>query len=240
MRPDPVSSRKIGNRLPRLVLLAVALAAWWLGDYVLRPWIEDLTGYRAIANRDVAVLVGHWLVWQLPTVILCVAIWVVAARLEFMPPLRGALGSGGSWRRVLVSGLLATAIVLALTLGLSGAFGARYGWHPDGTKMAGDLASNLYEELVFRGLIFSAFYGAAAGSTFPLAGRLDRLGLVAGTIGSCLFFGLAHEQYPLPARITVGVGSILFVWPWVRARSLWAPWIPHMLGDIIGDSVLRL
>jgi hypothetical protein len=38
----------------------------------------------------------------------------------------------------------------------------------------------------------------------------------------------------------LGVIGVAFVWPWVKARSLWAPWIPHTLGDLIGDTILTL
>ena len=41
-------------------------------------------------------------------------------------------------------------------------------------------------------------------------------------------------------RVVIGVFSIAFVYPWVAARSLWAPWIPHTLVDVIGDSILEL
>jgi hypothetical protein len=41
-------------------------------------------------------------------------------------------------------------------------------------------------------------------------------------------------------RVVVGVVAIVFVYPWVAARSLWAPWIPHTLGDVIADTVVRL
>jgi hypothetical protein len=41
-------------------------------------------------------------------------------------------------------------------------------------------------------------------------------------------------------RVLVGVVSVVFVYAWVAARTLWAPWIPHTLGDVIVDSILKL
>ena len=61
-----------------------------------------------------------------------------------------------------------------------------------------------------------------------------------GTVGSCAVFAAGHEQYAVALRVLVGVVAVVFVYPWVSARSLWAPWIPHTLGDIIGDSILKL
>lgn len=106
--------------------------------------------------------------------------------------------------------------------------------------MAGDLVSNMYEEIVYRGLFFSAFYAVGAAEAFPLAGKPNRLGLIVGTIGSCLIFGLAHEQYAVELRVVIALTSLGFIYPWVASRSLWAPWIPHTLVDIVGDSILKL
>ena len=80
----------------------------------------------------------------------------------------------------------------------------------------------------------------AAAACFPLEGKLNHTGLVVGTIGSCAVFAVGHGQYPIGLRVVVGVVAIVFVYPWVAARTLWAPWIPHTLGDIIGDSILKL
>lgn len=93
---------------------------------------------------------------------------------------------------------------------------------------------------MYRGLMFCAFYGVAAAASFPLAGTLDRAGLVVGTIGSCVAFAVGHEQYQIALRVVVGVVAVVFAYPWIAARSLWAPWIPHTLGDVIGDSILKL
>jgi membrane protease YdiL (CAAX protease family) len=96
----------------------------------------------------------------------------------------------------------------------------------------------MYEELVYRGFLFAAFYGAVAGETFRLKGSFDRRGLLAATIGSCILFAAGHEQYAVDVRVALGVTSLVFVWPWVRTRSLWAPWIVHMIGDLVGDTFL--
>ena len=228
------------QRLPYIALLAAALLAWWISDHAITPWIQRVTGYERIHDRDLSILLGHWVFGQLPRVLICVAVWLVGSRFGLMPSLRESLGSGGSWRRVVVTGLIATAILLVLTVGIGAAAGGTFGFHPYFPKMAGDLVSNMYEEVVYRGLMFSAFYGVAAGASFALAGKLDRAGLVVGTIGSCAVFAVGHEQYPIALRVVVGVVAVVFVYPWIAARSLWAPWIAHTLGDVIGDSIIAL
>ncbi len=233
-------SASASQRPLRLALLAVSLAAWWVGYRVVVPAVTRAVGFERITDRAVQNVVGHWLVWQLPGVLLCLAVWVLGQRLGLLPSLRRSLGLGRSGRRVLRSGLLATAVLLLISVVVGKAAGGTFGWHPYVPKMVGDLVSNLYEELVFRGLIFSAFYGVAAGATFALDGALDRRGVALGTVGSCVVFAAGHTQYPVSLRVVLGVIAVVFVWPWVRARSLWASWIPHTLGDVILDSVLKL
>ncbi|MFN7986241.1 MAG: CPBP family glutamic-type intramembrane protease [Thermoanaerobaculia bacterium] len=228
------------TRLLHAGLLATALGAWWISDHAITPWVQQIGGYERIRDRDMSVLLGHWVFGQLPRVLLCVGVWLLGTRLGLMPSLRRSLASGGSWRRVAVSGLRAAAVLLVLTVAVGAATGGRFGFHPCFTKMAGDLVSNMYEEIVYRGLMFCACYGMVAGASFPLGGRPHLAGVVAGTIGSSVVFAVGHEQYAVALRVVVGVVSTGFAYPWVAARSLWAPWITHMLVDVIGDSILTL
>jgi hypothetical protein len=231
----------MGQKHPlHFALLVAALLAWWTSDHVVTPWVQHVAGYDRIHDRDLSVLLGHWVFGQLPRVLLCVVVWLVGARLGLMPSLRQSLSSGGSWRRVVVTGLVAAVALLIATLGIGAAAGGTFGFHPYFTKMAGDLVSNLYEEIVYRGLMFCAFYGVVAGARFPLTGKLNVAAVVAGTIGSSVVFAMGHEQYSVALRVVIGVVTTVFAYPWVAARSLWAPWIAHMLVDVIGDSVLKL
>jgi hypothetical protein len=228
------------TRLRRLGLLIAALAAWWISDHAITPLVQRVAGYDQIRDRDMSVLLGHWVFGQLPRVLLCVGVWLAGTRLGLMPSLGQAFTSGGSWRRVAVSGLLAGAVLLVFTVLIGAAAGGKFGLHPYFTKMAGDLVSNMYEEVVYRGLMFCACYGVVAGATFPLAGNASRAGLIAGVIGSSVIFAVGHEQYALALRVVIGVLSTGFAYPWIAARSLWAPWIAHMLVDVVGDSILTL
>ncbi len=228
------------KRLPYVVLLAAALVAWWVSDHHIVPWVQRVAGYDHIRDRDLSVLLDHWVFGQLPRTLLCVAVWLVGSRYGLMPSLGRSFASGGSWRRVATTGLIATAVFLVLTVAIGAAAGGTFGFHPYFPKMAGDLVSNMYEEIVYRGLMFSAFYGVAAAAAFPLDGRVDRAGVVVGTIGSCVVFAMGHEQYPVALRVVVGMVAVVFAYPWIAARSLWAAWIPHTLGDFIGDTILKL
>src|SRR5262245_8249275 len=144
------------TRLQRAGLLVGALAAWWVSDHAISPWIQRIAGYDRIHDRDLSILLGHWVFGQLPRVLVCVGVWLLGARSGLMPSLRESLTSGGSWRRVVVSGLRAGAVLLVFTVVIAAAAGGRFGLHPYFTKMAGDLVSNMYEEIVYRGLMFCA------------------------------------------------------------------------------------
>jgi membrane protease YdiL (CAAX protease family) len=228
------------ERLPYAALLTAAILAWWISDHAVVPWIQEVAGYDRIRNRDLSVILGHWVFGQLPRVLICAAVWLVGSRLGLMPSLRQSLGSGVSWGRVMSTGLVSTAVLLVLTVGIGAAAGGTFGFHPYVPKMVGDLVSNLYEEIVYRGLMFCAFYGVAAAAAFSLVGPLNRAGLVAGTLGSCVVFAAGHEQYSMELRVVIAICASVFAYAWVRARSLWAPWIPHTLVDIVGDSILKL
>lgn len=228
------------QRTHYFILLTSAILVWWLCDNIFTPWIQQISGYDLIKDHDLSVLLGHWIFGQLPRVILCVSVWLIGTHLGLMPPMLKTLGSGLSLKKVITHGIIASIILLLITISVGAASGGEFGFHPYFTKMAGDLVSNMYEEVVYRGLMFSAFYGLAAGVTFPLTGNLNRTGIIVGTIGSCIIFGISHEQYSMTLRVVIGVVAVVFVYPWVKTRSLWSPWIAHTLGDIVGDTILKL
>jgi len=73
---------------------------------------------------------------------------------------------------------------------------------------------------VYRGLLFSAFYGAAAAASFPLSGKVDRAGILVGTLGSCIVFAVGHEQYGMALRVVVGVVAVVFANPWITSSGI--------------------
>lgn len=228
------------SRSRRVLFALASLAAWRVGFYVLTPWVQA-TLFSPAADPAWATIRGHWFAWQLTGTALAIVVWLAGARLGLMPSFpKTTFGSGGSWSRVAKAGLAATAVLLVLTFAIGLGAGGKLGFHPSGAKMLGDLVSNMYEEIVHRGLILCAFYGAGANETFALDGRLDRKGLALGTVVSCVVFAAGHQQYPLPLRVVLAVIAVVFAWPFLRARSLWAAWIPHTLGDFVGDAFLKL
>ncbi|MEQ1508038.1 MAG: CPBP family glutamic-type intramembrane protease [Myxococcota bacterium] len=236
------------RRAPYAGLVVAAVSASWFGLRWFTPWVQRVTGFAdRVTDPDLQQILGHWVFWQLPAVVLCAVVWAAGQRFGLLPRFTALFGAGGSWRRVLTAGAAASVVLLAATLAIGAAAGGRFGFHPYAPKMVGDLASNLYEEFVNRGLVFCALYGVVAARPFGLARdptfeatRLHRAAILVATVGSCALFAAGHGQYPVPLRVVLGVLSVAFVWPFVVARSLWAPWIPHTVVDVIADSILVL
>src|SRR6185369_17290387 len=117
--------------------------------------------------------------------------------------------------------LAARAIAIAAAL----ATGMHFHWHPDGWAMLGNVFSNFYEELFYRGLVFAAAWYATGSA-------------LAGAAVSGWAFGYTHAQFPMPLRVLTGVVGALWSWAYARTGNLLAPYVAHELSDIILDAIL--
>jgi membrane protease YdiL (CAAX protease family) len=83
--------------------------------------------------------------------------------------------------------------------------------------VAGALAAPLFEELVFRGILYGALR--------------RRLGPVTATLAVTLLFAAAHS-FTAPIPWTQAIGGVLFCAAYEVSRSLWAPVIVHASGNL--------
>ena len=104
--------------------------------------------------------------------------------------------------------------------------------------MAGDLVSNMYEEIVYRGLMLCAFYGVAAGTPFPLVGKIDRAGLVLGGIVRASSSQWDTSNTPLPCGWSSEWSPQYS--PMHGCATFALASISRTLGDVIVDSILKL
>jgi membrane protease YdiL (CAAX protease family) len=81
----------------------------------------------------------------------------------------------------------------------------------------GALVAPLFEEVVFRGLLFG--------------GLRKRMGPVTATIAVTLLFALAHSL-SAPVPWVQAVGGVLFCAAYEFSGSLWAPIIVHTTGNL--------
>lgn len=220
--PDTLVRRR-GDAIDRAGVLAVAIGLVFLFRHVVfRDWYWRLfQPWWGRLPRGPHLLVGHLVVWSLPMALVAwLVIRVLVQSWRFQP-----LSLTRQWRQAvgdgIGGGLAASAIAIVAAL----ASGMRFHWHPDAWAMAGNVFSNFYEELFYRGLVFAAGWYAT--------GRA-----LGGAVISGWAFGYTHTQFPMPMRMLVGVVGALWSWVYARTGNLLAPYIAHELSDIILDAIL--
>jgi len=220
--PDTLVRRR-GDLLDRVVVLAIAVGLVFLFRHVVfRPWYWHLfQPWWGRLPRGENLLVGHVLIWSLPMALVAWLVLRILAQSWRLQP----LSLTRHWRQALVDGSIGGLIASAVAIAAALATGMHFHWHPDGWAMAGNVFSNFYEELFYRGLVFAcAWY--ATGSA------------LAGAAVSGWAFGYTHGQFPMPLRVLTGLIGALWSWAYARTGNLLAPYVAHELSDIILDAIL--
>jgi membrane protease YdiL (CAAX protease family) len=220
--PDTLVRRR-GDVVDRAGVLVVAVGLVLLFRHVIfRPWYWRLfEPWWSHLPRGMHLVVGHVLVWSLPMALVAWLVLRVLAQSWRLQP----LSLTRHWRRALVDGVIAGLVASALAIAVAAASGIHFHWHPDAWAMAGNVFSNFYEELFYRGLVFAAAWYATGSA-------------LAGATISGWAFGYTHAQFPMPMRVLVGVVGALWSWAYARTGNLVAPYVAHELSDIILDAIL--
>jgi len=185
------------------------------------------------ANAGEPAYQGWWVVFEHAflyttlTALVCLVAWFLLGRknllekpgpsFQFKRP-RATLSWG------IGSGLIVVAFNLLLVT-VAAAAGAlpktmSLGWHHlSGWVVAGNLFSNFYEEIIYRGFVYIAIR-AVTGSA------------VIGVVCSSLLFGLMHLQYPIEQRIVLVIGGAAACVAYIKTRSIWAAWLNHEVVDV--------
>ena len=185
--PDTLVRRR-GDTVDRIGVLAVAVGLVFVFRFlVFRDWYWRLfQPWWGRLPHGEHLLVGHVLVWSLPMALAAALVLRVLSQSWRLQP----LSLTRHWRRALVDGIVAGLIASAIVIVLAAATGMRFHWHPDAWAMAGNVFSNFYEELFYRGLLFAcAWY--ATGSA------------LAGAAVSGWAFGYMHSQFPIDRKSVV-------------------------------------
>ncbi len=208
----------------RLPIVLASLAILWAARFP-ETAIRVAT-LRALGSPRYEGFVGlflpHMLLYSTTSAACAFILWIVLARLGVVPaprfPVNRAVLSHG-----LVVGLLASALTAVVVFLMAGA-GAFHWVGLNGWKIAGNLFSNFFEELIFRGFVLTAL-GAVIGF-WPAA------------LASSIWWAATHVQYPLPLRACIAAVGLLFCWELRRTKSVIAPYISHQTLDVILDSVI--
>lgn len=197
------------------VFLAALWPAWWVRDTVLRA--ADFPRYQGVWK-----FLPHLLLYStLPAVVAAIA-WIGFSRKGVLEPV--PLGKGHrSASSALIVGLATIVLVLVVLVAMGK--GAAIGWkQPDPWSIAGNVFSNFYEELIYRGFLLAAL--AAVFGFWP-----------AAVLTSALW-AATHTQYPVSLQVAIFVTGLMLAWAAKAARTLWAPWGAHMTFDVVLDSLV--
>lgn len=181
-----------------------------------------LKAFGTPAYEGVWVLIPHVFLYTTLTALAAMVAWILLSRAGWIakPWFASLRPATVAWS--LLVGLVGAAIALGYV-----AFampGVLHGFQFEPWAAAGNLFSNLFEEIVFRGFLLAAL--AAVFGFWPAA------------VLSSIAFGYVHTQYPLDLQVMVGVIGLGWCWLVRKARTVWAPYLSHTVLDAVADPFL--
>ncbi len=178
-----------------------------------------LTQFGKPAYEGVWILIPHMFLYSTLTAAVAMTAWLVFSRMGLVArPWFAGLTVKTATAAVLVGLTLA-----AVSLGYIGYAmpQAMHEFRFDPWVAGGNLFSNLFEEIIFRG--------------FMLAALAAVFGFWPGAILSSVAFAAVHSQYPLDLQILVGLGGLAWCWLARISNSVWAPFVSHTVLDLVVD-----
>lgn len=227
--PDTAESGTLALGWPARVgvLLAGAGIYFGAGQVTRHLWAPFVYGWLPAEGSPFRALMRHALEHTLMTAALCLLGWWGLSKLGLLSSPVRLLTLGPDRRRTVLVGLGVTAAMLAYTLLGAAAVGIPFQFNPLPWLMVGNVFSNMYEEIIYRGLMIHV----------GLAGLQNRhLALLV----TAVVFAAVHTQYPWSLRLVMLPAAWLFGFAYVRSGSLLAPWIAHQVVDMIGDTILKV
>ncbi len=213
---------------PGLLLRAFVLVVSLAGAYAALYWLQPVVVHhvRPLLKTDhkgLSLLLNHVFFYSLPFGLVCFLLRQLLVEMDILTPLRLKANFVKSLNEGVAGGLMVIGLFVLLWV----AMGKGFKLHMDPYSAAGNMFSNFYEELAYRGLVFS-------GLLFSLRWRW------LAVVLSGLVFACTHSSYPLFLQAGVGVAGVVFSLVYLRTGSILAPWIAHELSDVILDSILRM
>jgi len=207
----------------RLLLVALPVGAWATSYHPGADWRAFV---RRLAGRP--EYRGPWMIAEhvllyttIPAIVALIAWWWLSRR-GLLAPIRESFALHDA-RRTVAAGVLGGLGISVVALGFLVAVGGPlHAPHFDGWAALANVASNWYEEIIFRGLLLLSLVAAT--------GRRD-----AGVVLSSLFFAATHTQYPVSFQALVAVNTMLLSWARLWTGSLWTAWIGHQVCDMVVD-----
>lgn len=209
------------NFIQRAFVLISSIGVWLFSFLIFKPWIVGFYS-KSFANFEEGprLFLKHTFVFSTPTALLCLVWIILLQKWKLIEPIQVSFGK----KTLLVSLCWGVGVAL-FTLAIAPALGMEYKFHFNPWSIAGNFTSNLCEELIFRGLLFFAFWRAFGSKCVAI-------------FSSGIIFGLTHEQYPwLIKTYIAGIGSLLSYLT-SKERNIIPAIIVHDVSDWILDLFL--
>lgn len=201
-------------------VLVIALAVYAAASYYINPWVSDLILPYLDFEIGPKVFLLHALAYTLTTAVLCFACHLFYVKRGYLQPmsLTRNVGDAVAW------GVLFALILSAITAGFFLAKGKDVNVVFNWWDIGGNLLANLYEEVIYRGLLFSALLFSVRKPWFAI-------------LASGFIFMYSHTDQPALLAFGTVLTGVCFGYPYFRTGSLLAPFIVHQMSDIIVDSM---
>lgn len=208
----------------RILVLLSSLLAWFLAEtYVKAPMAHLMRPLVSNFGDGPKLFLSHLIIDSFFPALLCALYWWFLCKKVPLEPvyLRTRL------KRALWDGLWAGLFIVVLTIPL-----AYYRWnfefqfHPDFWKITGNIFSNTYEEIQYRGFLL-------------LAGLYALRNKHLANLFAAICFAYVHTQYPPEIRAYVGVVGLIMGYAFLKTRNFAAPILAHCIGDWILDSIFK-
>lgn len=209
------------NFLQSAFVLFSSIAVWLIALLVFKPWV---TSFYSIYFTDFAegprYFLKHTFIFSTPTALLCFVWFIILQKSKLIQHLSFSFS-----RKLILTGLIWGMAISLFTLAIAPVLGLKYSFHFNPWSIAGNFTSNLCEEIIFRGLLFFAFWRSFGSK--PIAIFL-----------SGVAFGLSHEQYPWHLKTYIaGIGALLSYLT-ANEKNLVPAIIAHDISDWILDLFL--
>ena len=196
-----------------------ACAVWLVSRGLQSEFRHYVSPFLVDLEAGPKLLVGHIVVYSFVPAVICGSWWhfLVGRHLVAAANLRKNIHQ--TLKQGLVTG---TCLALATLVSMPPLYGLEMQFHANPWSIVGNAFSNTYEEIVYRGLIFTSVQ-SCTGSPW------------AGIMVSGLAFGYVHDDYPLGVRLAVGITGGILAWIYSRTGNFVGPVWAHDIADWIVD-----
>lgn len=123
-------------------------------------------------------------------------------------------------------GFITGLFIFLITIPVALYFGMKYSPQFAFVGAIGNILSNGAEEVIYRGILFAAVFSLFKSSW-------------AALLISSVAFGVGHWDLPVSFQAYIVVVGLVLGWTYLRTKSLMAPYLAHMVADILADSFFR-